>query len=164
MQAAAACNMELALQHAAVALGVKSLREQQKEVTKLVLEAQQDVFVSLPTGFGKSFCFQSLPIVYDYLHDCHGSSIVIVVEPTAAVMRDHVETLLAKGMKAAFINHEQADETVKTDVVAGKYQYVYISPESLTQNDRFRSMLLSRVYQSHLVALIVDEAHTVTSW
>ena len=160
----AASIMEAALQHAAAILCVKNPREEQKKVIELVLGGQHDVFVSFPTGFGKSFCFQSLPVVYDFLHDCHGSSIIVVVEPTAAVMRDHVEALVVKGMKAAYINHEQKDEAVKQDVIAGKYQYVYISPESLTQNHRFRNMLRSTVYQTHLIAIVVDEAHTVSSW
>ena len=101
-----------------------------------------DVFVSLPTGFGKSFCFQCLPLVNDYLSGCQESSIVVVVEPTAAVMRDHVEALLAKGRKAAFIKHKQRDSTIRQGVIEGKYQYIYISPESLTENQRYRNMLL----------------------
>ena len=113
--------MEGALQHAAVSLGVKSLRKEQKEVAKLVLEARQDVFVSLPTGFGKSVCFQCLPLVNDHLQDCHGSSVIIVVEPTAAVMRVHVEALVAKGLRAAFINHEQTDDTVKGQHTRGYF-------------------------------------------
>ena len=79
-------------------------------------------------------------------------------------MRDHVEALLAKGRKAAFINHEQRDSTIRQRVIERKYQYVYISPESLTENQRYRNMLLSSVYKTRLVALAGDEAHTVTSW
>ena len=109
-----------------------------------------DVFVSLPTGFGKSFCFQCLPLVNDYLSGCQESSIVVVVEPTAAVMRDHVEALLAKGRKAAFIKNKQRDSTIRQGVIEGKYQYIYISPESLTENQRYWNMLLE-VYTRHVL-------------
>ena len=155
--------MEAALKHTAAILGVKDIQDKQREVVSQLMDGH-DVFVSLPTGFGKSFCFQCLPLMNDYLFGCHKSSIIVVVEPTAAVMRDHVEALLVKGLKAAFINHEQRDPSIRQGVIEGKYQYVYISPESLMENHRYRNMLLSSIYKTCLVALAVDEAHTVTSW
>ena len=111
--------MEAALKHAAAILGNARQAEggspRRPRVTR----------VRLPIGFGKSFCFHCLPLVNDYLSGCHESSIV-VVEPTAEVMRDHVEALLAKGRRAAFVNHEQRDSSTRQGVIEGKYQYVYI--------------------------------------
>ena len=158
--------MEAAIQHAAAILGVKELRQEQKDVvyTLRMDRRHRDVFVSLPTGFGKSFCFQCLPLIHDYLSGRKGSSIVLVVQPTAAIMRDHVEALLSKDLRAAFVNHEQKDSSIRQRVLEGKYQYVYISPETLTENQPYRNMLLTEAYKLNLVALAVDEAHTFTSW
>ena len=157
--------MEAAIHHAAVILGVKELRQEQKKVVFTLMDGRHDVFVSLPTGFGKSFCFQCLPLIHDYLSGQKGSSIVLVVQPTAAIMRDHVEAaLLSKDLSAAFINHEQKDSSIRQRVLEGKYQYVYISPETLTENQPYRNMLLTEAYKLNLVALAIDEAHTVTSW
>ena len=77
-------------------------------------------------------------------------------------MRDHVEALLSKDLRAAFVNHEQKDSSIRQRVLEGKYQYVYISPETFTENQPYRNMLLTEAYKLNLVALA--EAHTVTSW
>ena len=92
-------GMEAALKHAVAILYRK--RDKQREATP---RWPRVTCAWLPTGFGKS-CFHCLPLVNDS-PSCHETSIV-VVELMAAVMRDHVETLLAKGRRAAFINHEQ---------------------------------------------------------
>ena len=153
--------MESALQQAATVLGITNVKAEQKRAIYAFFDGN-DVFVSLPTGFGKSFCFQSLPIINDRLSG--NNSIVVIVEPTPAVMRDHVQNLLKRGLKAAFINHEQKDASIRQAVTEGKYQFVYISPESLTGISQYREMLLSCVYMNNLVGLVIDEAHTVMSW
>lgn len=86
----------------------------------------------------------------------------LIVEPTAAIMRDQVSRLLSVGMSAAFINHEQDDANVK-HAVQGKYKFVYISPESLSL-PRFREMLYSDQYREKLAVFAVDEAHCILSW
>ena len=68
------------------------------------------------------------------------------------------------GLKCAFVGDEQHDVSVKDGVVSGGYQLVYISPESLLRVLRWREMFRSAVYQEHLVALAVDEAHLVEKW
>ena len=83
----------------------------------------KDVFVSLPTGIGKSICFQILPFVLDYMNSpSPGEEVVdkyiaLTVESTAAIMRDQVSRLLSVGISAAFINHEQNDANIKHAVV-----------------------------------------------
>ena len=130
---------------------------------------KKNVFVSLPTGFGKSICFQILPFVLDYMNSPSPAEevvdkyIALIVEPTAAIMRDQVSRLLSVGISAAFINHEQDDPNVKHAVVQGKYKFVYISPESLSL-PRFREMLYSDQYQEKLAVFAVDEAHCILSW
>ena len=133
-----------------------------------------DVFICLPTGFGKSICFQSVPFAWDYLHGVHGlslgdvpdeaRSILLVVGPTIPIMVDQCRNLTEKAISSAYINHEQEDERVKEDVVAGKYKLVYISPESLLGVPRFRDMLLTPPYQEHPIGIVIDEAHCVSQW
>ena len=67
-------------------------------------------------------------------------------------------------ISAAYINHEQQNEEVKENVVAGKFRFVYISPESILGVQRFRDMLLTLPYQERLVGIVVDEAHCVSQW
>ena len=57
-----------------------------------------------------------------------------------------------------------ADESIETEICEGKFQLVYMSPEALLAESTWRDMLLSPVYQSNLVALVVDEAHCVKKW
>ena len=77
-------------------------------------------------------------------------------------MVDQCVSLAEKGISAAYINHEQQNQEVKEDVVAGKYRFVYISPESILGVPRFRDMLLTHPYQERLVGIVVYEAHCVT--
>ena len=75
-----------------------------------------------------------------------------------------VSVFTSKGIKAAFVGGEQDDRAVKDAVFEGQYQLVFISPESLIRNLRWREMLRNDVYQHNLVGLAVDEAHCVTKW
>ena len=68
------------------------------------------------------------------------------------------------GMSTEFIGEAQSDSDVVKKVTAGEVQLVYVSPESIIDNPRFRNMLLSSRYRSNLVALVVDEAHCVKTW
>ena len=74
--------------------------------------------------------------------------LALIVEPTAALMRDQVEKLTSKGISSAFINHEQNNPAVKKRVQEGQYKFVYISPESLDL-PQYRDMLLSVPYKKN---------------
>ncbi len=69
-------------------LGFSMVKPEQKQIVEGLL--QQDVFVVLPTGFGKSACFQCLPALFDMLAPSGGPSIVVVVAPLTAIMKDQV--------------------------------------------------------------------------
>jgi len=160
-------DISSACSFAARCLRIPCLNEHQKGAVKAFLSGS-DVFVCLPTGFGKSICFQSVPFAWDYLH-CptladEARSMLLVVEPTIPIMVDQCRSLTEKGISAAYINHEQEDERVKSDVVAGKYKFIYISPESLLGVPRFRDMLLTLPYQERLIGIVIDEAHCVSQW
>ena len=80
---------ENALAIAAQALGYSTLKDKQIEVVRNFLEGH-DVFGVLPTGYGKSICFACLPLIFDHLSGLKESSIVIVVAPLVAIMKDQV--------------------------------------------------------------------------
>ena len=69
-------------------LGFSTVKPEQLQVVTGILE--RDVFVILPTGFGKSLCFQCLPLLYDRLLPSDASSIILVVTPLTAIMKDQV--------------------------------------------------------------------------
>lgn len=103
---------QAAISYAATQLKIPSLNPKQEAAIRGIVGGN-DVFINLPTGFGKTVCFQSIPLVMDYItspepaEEVIDKHIAIIVEPTAAIMRDQVTKLLAKGIRAAAINHEQ---------------------------------------------------------
>lgn len=78
-------------------------------------------------------------------------------------MMDQRNKFLPMGILTEFVA-EQSDEEAVKRVLNGQTQLVYISPESIIGNRKFRQMLLSPVYKKHLVAFVVDEAHCVKTW
>ena len=76
-------------------------------------------------------------------------------------MQDQVSFLKSKGIRAAYIGEEQADEHVKEDVKYGKFQLVYGSPESFLQNQCWQKMLATNVYCNNVKLIAVDEVHCI---
>lgn len=70
----------------------------------------------------------------------------------------------SRGVSAAFVGRDQRDQSVVNEVIQGCYSLVYISPESMLTNLKFREMSRSDVYQHNLVCLAIDEAHCVEKW
>jgi ATP-dependent DNA helicase RecQ len=83
-----------------VALGYPTPKEEQVQVVEQFLLGR-DVFVSLPTGGGKSLCYGCLPIVFDTLRQVKQQSIVLVISPLNALMEDQVGRFSERGLKAA---------------------------------------------------------------
>ena len=135
----------------------------EQEIALLSLLHGQDVFVSLPTGYGKSFCYAALPAALNSLKNRPGKSIVIAVSPLIALMKEQVAALSSKGLAVGCVTQESLDEE-KAKVRNGQYQLVLFSPEALLDVRRWREMLQSETYSSRIVAFIVDEAHCVKKW
>ena len=125
---------------------------------------RNDVFVSLPTGFGKTFCYSVLPVLFDLIRG-HSSPtcLIVVVSPLLALMQDQVNVMESQGLAAAHLCHSTNQE-LHHDVSCGKFQVVFLTPERFIKSSNTREMLSSRVYQNNLVALIVDEAHCIQKW
>ena len=102
--------------------------------------------------------------MYTFISEGIQGSIVVVVTPLISLMIDQKGKFLQRGLKVEFVGEAQTDEIATMDVLNGNIQLVYISPESLLLNRRYRSMLITPTYQQRLKALVVDEAHCVKFW
>lgn len=142
--------------------GLRGLRSKQEEALLRFVEGN-DVFVSLPTGYGKTLCFAALPYTFDHLLN-KTSSIVWCVSPLVSLMMDQVSKYSIKGLATQFVGGSQGDTSVLGLVTEGAYQLVYISPEALIGSRHWQQVLQSPIYQRDLVALVVDEAHCVKTW
>jgi ATP-dependent DNA helicase RecQ len=133
--------------------GLSGFRTGQAEVIASVLAGRNTVVV-MPTGAGKSLCYQ-LPAMLL-------SGVTLVVSPLIALMKDQVEQLLAKGISATLINSTISDveraERIRR-MREGAYRLVYVAPE------RFRSNAFVEALQATGVNLLaVDEAHCISQW
>ena len=157
-------SVESALFFAAQKLEIPSFKPEQERVIKAFMSGR-DVFVSLPTGFGKSACYGCLPVVFDCTRGvAAGCSIVLVVSPLKALMKNQVCSFRSKGILAVYVGDSRVDDATKCDIIGGRYQILFVSPEHLLCNLEWREMLRLPVYQENLVALVVDEAHCVKDW
>jgi RecQ family ATP-dependent DNA helicase len=133
--------------------GFEAFREGQREVVEAILDGH-DTVVVMPTGGGKSLCFQ-LPALMN-------EGATIVVSPLIALMKDQVDALHARNLPATFINSSVDFEEQKARISGirqGRYKLVYVAPE------RFRSAHFVEALKSVNVSLFaVDEAHCVSTW
>ena len=133
--------------------GYDSFRPMQKEIISSVL-AGRDTLAILPTGGGKSICFQVPAMMSD--------GICIVVSPLISLMKDQVENLCARGIKALAVYSGMSfrDIDIALDnAVYGGYKFLYVSPERL-QTEIFRV----RVAKMKVCLLAIDEAHCISQW
>ncbi|MFC4721591.1 ATP-dependent DNA helicase RecQ [Geojedonia litorea] len=130
-----------------------SFRPLQEDIINAVLD-NEDVFTLLPTGGGKSICFQIPALIKDGL--------CIVVSPLIALMKDQVNTLNQKGIKAmaitSGISYAELD-TLLDNCIYGNYKFLYLSPERLQQD-----IVQQRIEQMPVNLIAVDEAHCISQW
>ena len=136
--------------------GYASFRPLQREAMEAIL-AGRDSVVVLPTGGGKSLCFQAPALIREGL--------AVVVSPLISLMKDQVDTLVGNGVPAAFLNSTLSTEqrrSVTEGVREGRFRLLYVSPERLVGEggDSFRSWLT----QCNVSFIAVDEAHCISQW
>jgi ATP-dependent DNA helicase RecQ len=141
------------LQTLATVFGFPSFRPQQQEIVASLI-AGRDAFVLMPTGGGKSLCYQ-VPAL-------HRSGTAIVVSPLISLMKDQVDALLASGVAAAFYNSSLEAAAARRTLArlhAGELDLLYVAPETL-MSDAF----LTRLDGIQVALFAVDEAHCVSQW
>lgn len=133
--------------------GFDTFREGQLKIIDSILSGK-DLFCLMPTGGGKSLCYQIPSLLLD--------GITIVISPLISLMKDQVDSLRESGINSTFINStltkEKIEEILK-DASLGLYKIIYIAPERLKSN-YFKNMINS-LNISHIA---IDEAHCVSQW
>jgi ATP-dependent DNA helicase RecQ len=138
--------------------GFEAFRPGQEAVVRDVL-AGKDVLALMPTGGGKSLCFQ-LPAVLK-------AGLSIVVSPLIALMQDQVRLLEDNGVTATFINSTlRADEIRRrlSAAMRGEYKLIYLAPERLLLADFLEGPLQRLRVDPGISAFVIDEAHCVSEW
>ncbi|XP_068757874.1 uncharacterized protein [Montipora capricornis] len=154
-------SLEEAFTLASAKFQIPSLNEHQKVAIKEVVTQKKDVFVNLPTGFGKSLIYEALPLMFKYAAKLPGH-IVIVVSPLVSPMENQVKYLRSIGVSAVNISSQTDNDHSRIE--NGQYSVVFGSPEAWLMNDRWRTMLGNVVYKSKLCAVAIDEAHVIKQW
>ena len=143
--------------------GYTTLRPAQEPVIESIL-ARRDTVAIMPTGGGKSLCFQLPALIQDGL--------TVVISPLIALMHDQVESLKENGIWAEYLNSSLEDTTRNLVIDAiethnpynhetEKLQLLYISPEKLLSNDQY---MLNYFKSINISLFAIDEAHCISSW
>ncbi|HEV8160585.1 MAG TPA: RecQ family ATP-dependent DNA helicase, partial [Pyrinomonadaceae bacterium] len=135
--------------------GYDSFRMNQEQAIETVLRGK-DCVVLMPTGGGKSLCYQIPALMLDGL--------TVVISPLIALMKDQVDALKNNGVEAAFLNSTQTTQEqtkVFRDIRSGKLKLLYVAPERLLQSgEQFIDFLKS----INVSLFAIDEAHCISSW
>jgi ATP-dependent DNA helicase RecQ len=137
--------------------GYPAFRGDQAEVVDHLLGGG-DALVLMPTGGGKSLCYQIPSLLRP--------GVGVVVSPLIALMQDQVDALLLAGVRAAFLNSSQDfNSVVDTErrLMRGELDLIYVAPERLL-TDRFIGLLDQLVERDQLALFAIDEAHCVSQW
>lgn len=130
-----------------------SFKPLQEDIINAVLEGE-DTFALLPTGGGKSMCFQIPALAKE--------GICIVVSPLIALMKNQVNALTEKGIKSMALTNEYKYNEIDTmldNCIYGNYKFLYLSPERLQQD-----IVQNRIQQMNVNLVAVDEAHCISQW
>jgi len=133
--------------------GFHEFRSPQREVIEQVCDGR-DVFLVMPTGGGKSLCYQ-IPAL-------HRDGVAIVVSPLIALMKDQVDALVANGVRATCLNSSLSPSEVGRvfqQMDAGTLDLLYVAPERLMMPD-----FLERLATLKLALFAIDEAHCISQW
>lgn len=133
--------------------GYSQFRGNQEPIIKHILEGK-NTFVIMPTGAGKSLCYQLPSLVADGL--------AVVISPLIALMKNQVDQMNAFGINAQFLNStlSKSEMTrVKNESLNGNIKLLYVAPESLTKPENVEFLK-----KTNIAFVAVDEAHCISEW
>ncbi len=133
--------------------GYDSFRGNQEAIIENVMEGK-NTFVIMPTGAGKSLCYQLPAIIKE--------GTAIVISPLIALMKNQVDQMNAVGINAKFLNstlNKTEINRVKKETLAGEVKLLYVAPESLTKEEN-----IAFLKQANISFTAVDEAHCISEW
>lgn len=133
--------------------GYKAFRPMQRDIVVSALEGY-DTMALLPTGGGKSICFQVPGLMRP--------GITLVITPLISLMKDQVDHLRARGIRAAAIHSGLTGERIRqtmSNCLYGRYKFLYVSPERLS-SEAFRAQLA----ELRIGLLVIDECHCICQW
>tara|TARA_R110000868_G_scaffold145181_4_gene365308 strand:+ start:93293 stop:95188 length:1896 start_codon:yes stop_codon:yes gene_type:complete len=133
--------------------GFSEFKASQEQIITAILE-KKDVLALLPTGGGKSLCFQIPALAVD--------GICIVVSPLIALIKNQVDTLKNKGIKALSLTGSISQDALidlLDNCLYGNYKFLYLSPERLQQE-----LIRDRIQQMNVNLIAIDEAHCISQW
>ena len=131
--------------------GYDSFRLNQQDIVESVLN-KKDCLVIMPTGGGKSICFQLPALLF--------KGVTLVISPLIALMKDQVDGLNANGISASYFNSSQTNEVqsgILNTVLSGDLKLLYVAPESLVA-------LQNILNETYISCVAIDEAHCISSW
>jgi ATP-dependent DNA helicase RecQ len=133
--------------------GYKSFRRGQEKIIDDILSGK-DVLAIMPTGGGKSLCYQIPALILD--------GVTIVISPLISLMKDQVDTLNSAGINSAFLNSSLSTyefNEVMNGIENKKYKIIYVAPERLLSNE-----FITAITQVKIAQIAIDEAHCVSQW
>ncbi|GAA0863002.1 DNA helicase RecQ [Paraclostridium tenue] len=133
--------------------GYTSFRKGQEDIINTILKGE-DILAIMPTGGGKSICYQIPALIL--------SGITIVISPLISLMKDQVDTLKAMGINATFINSSLSSSefnNIINDIKEDEYKIIYIAPERLDSYEFTNIIRCKNISQ-----IAIDEAHCVSQW
>ena len=127
----------------------------QEQIIQYILQKQGNALGLIPTGGGKSACFQIPALIQE--------NMTLIVSPLIALMKDQVENLLKKGIHSTFFINSSINDDVKEKIIClikeNKVKMLYIAPESL-QSEKIQNILS----KTKIDLVVIDEAHCVSTW
>lgn len=133
--------------------GYKEFRKGQEEIINSILN-KKDVVAIMPTGGGKSLCYQIPALILD--------GITIVISPLISLMKDQVDTLNSMNIKSSYINSSLSENKIKNilnGVYNDEYKIIYVAPERLDNYD-----FINVIKRANISQIAVDEAHCISQW
>jgi ATP-dependent DNA helicase RecQ len=133
--------------------GYSSFRKGQEQIIQTVLNGNDGICI-MPTGGGKSLCYQIPALLFE--------GTTIVISPLISLMKDQVDTLLQAGVSATYINSSLTSKEIQerlTGAKEGKYKLLYLAPERLESSDFLQSLQMIRI-----PFIAIDEAHCISQW